>query len=247
MRFLAPVARSAAPAAFLLFMIAAWGRADGAEGPEAILLRDSTRGRDVPIALYRANGDRPRRLAVISPGYGSPHTAYGFIAEASTQRGYAVVAIQHDLAGDPPLPSTGDVIKDRSPAWRRGADSISFVIRMMTEQGVAKAGARAALIGHSMGGDISMVAANAEPALFASVISLDNRRAPMPRVKRPKICSVRSADFPADPGVLPSPEEARRFGMRIVKVEGLRHDDMTDAATPTHKKAMLDLVLRCLK
>lgn len=215
--------------------------------PQITTLHDAARDRDVPVALYVKPGAKPRRLVLLSHGFGVPHTAYGFIGEALAARGYAVAAIQHDLPGDPPLPNTGDIMKDRTPAWRRGGETMRFVIRTLTEKGVARPGARTALIGHSMGGDAVMLLAAEEPALFSAAISLDNRRVALPRVRRPKICSARSADLPADPGVLPSAEESHALRMRIVTIEGLKHDAMTDEASPAQKQAMLELILKCLR
>lgn len=215
--------------------------------PSLTTLHDAARNRDVPVALYVKAGAKPRRLALVSHGFGVPHTAYGFIGEALAARGYAVAAIQHDLPGDPPLPNTGDIMKDRTPAWRRGGETMRFVVRALTEKGVVRPGVRTALIGHSMGGDAVMLLAAEEPALFSAAISLDNRRVALPRVKRPKICSARSADLPADPGVLPSPEDSQALRMRIVTIDGLKHDAMTDEASPAQKQAMLDLILSCLR
>ena len=83
--------------------------------------------------------------------------------------------------------------------------------------------------------------------MVAAVFTLDNRRMPMPRTARPRICSVRSSDLPADPGVLPSPAERKRYRMTIGNVPGLIHNDMSDAATAAQKRAMLRWIWRCLR
>lgn len=53
-------------------------------------------------------------------------------------------------------------------------------------------------------------------------------------------------DQPADPGVLPSAEERRRFHIAITSVEGLDHNEMADWGAAGQKRVMADLLTRCL-
>jgi hypothetical protein len=92
-----------------------------------------------------------------------------------------------------------------------------------------------------------MLFAARRPDWVAAVFSLDSRRMPFPRTARPRICSVRSSDQVADPGVLPSAEEQARLGMVIGTVPGLVHNDMWDAATAERKDAVIALLDRCLE
>lgn len=92
------------------------------------------------------------------------------------------------------------------------------------------------LVGHSNGGDMTMLFAEKYSKLVKRIISLDNRRMPLPRAKKPQILSIRSSDQPADKGVLPSAEEQKKFGIKIVKLENTIHNDMWDGATDEQKR-----------
>ena len=78
---------------------------------------------------------------------------------------------------------------------------------------------------------MSMLFGSKYPALVDKVISLDNRRVPLPRTNHPGIYSLRSADQPADEGVLPTPEEQKKYGMEIIKLNHTMHNDMDNDAT----------------
>src|SRR5690606_15212549 len=101
--------------------------------PESLTLTDTGRARDIPVQLYfPAAGPKCTRrrscpVAILSPGYGLPHTGYSFLADMFASEGYLVVAVQHDLPSDPPLTGKGDLIKVRTPAWQRGAENLRFV------------------------------------------------------------------------------------------------------------------------
>src|SRR5258708_8921387 len=73
------------------------------------------------------------------------------------------------------------------------------------------------LVGHSNGGDVSMYVAKQHPELVSKVITLDNLRVPFVLSDRMKILSFRSKDpnFKTDPGVLPTPEQAKARGIDI--------------------------------
>jgi predicted dienelactone hydrolase len=216
-----------------------------AAAPEALELVDAQRGRAVPVALYGATPGKPRPLALISHGYGGNNRAYSFIAEALAERGYVVASVQHELEGDAPMPTTGEPAVVRRPWWDRGAANLHFVVREMRARRLADR-RPVLLVGHSNGGDSSMLFAARHEALVRAVFTLDNRRMRMPRTTRPRICSVRSSDQPADPGVLPTAAEQRRHRMAIGTVPGLRHNDMWDGATAEQKQAMLSWLWRCL-
>jgi dienelactone hydrolase len=216
-----------------------------APAPRELKLIDAPRGRAVPVALYGATPGKPRPLALVSHGYGGTNKAYSFIAEALAERGYVVASVQHELEGDPPMPTTGEPAIVRRPWWEQGAANLAFVIREMRARRLADGGP-VLLVGHSNGGDSSMLFAARHKRLVSGVFTLDNRRMRMPRTSRPRICSVRSSDQPADPEVLPTAAEQRRHRMVIGTVPGLVHNDMWDGATPAQKRAMLGWLWRCL-
>jgi dienelactone hydrolase len=213
----------------------------------AVTLFDAARQRPVPILIYgKTTGGRKKPLAIISHGYGGHGGDYTFLAGDLVTRGYLVVAIEHiERSGDPPMVNSGNLAVLRRPVWQVGADSIGFVIREMARQGLSDPSYRPLLVGHSNGGDMTMLFATEHPEKVRIALSLDNRRMPMPRLRKPKICSLRSSDHVADPGVLPSPTEQAMFGMSIIAVP-VKHDDMWDGATSDQKKAMLEAIGKCL-
>jgi pimeloyl-ACP methyl ester carboxylesterase len=213
--------------------------------PQKVELVDASRHRAIPVTLYGATPGHARPLVLLSHGYGGRNTDYSFLAVALAERGYAVASVQHELAGDPPMPATGDPAIVRRPYWEQGAANLAFVIRAMRERGIAD-GRPVILVGHSNGGDTSMLFAAQHKALVRAVFTLDNRRMRMPRTARPHICSVRSSDQPADPGILPTPAERKRYRVVIGTVPGLIHNDMSDSATPAQKQAILGWLWRCL-
>lgn len=215
-----------------------------AQADQQLELLDPARNRRIPVILYGAAAN-PRPLAIISHGYGGRNSDYSFIARDLVRRGYVVASIQHELPGDPEIASGGDNLAvRRRPNWQVGVDSIRFTAAELRRRGLA-ASTPLVLVGHSNGGDMAMLYATLHPLELAAVFSLDNRRQPLPRTRTPRICSVRSSDQPADPGVLPTPEEQSALGMRIAAAPVI-HNDMWDGATPEQKTAMLAMIGACL-
>ncbi|MGY2937611.1 pimeloyl-ACP methyl ester carboxylesterase [Bradyrhizobium sp. GM6.1] len=104
------------------------------------------------------------------------------------------------------------------------------------------------LVGHSNGGDVSMYVAHQHPELVSKVITLDNLRVPFVLSDNMKILSFRSKDphFVTDPGVLPTPEEAKARGIDIIHT-GAQHTEMSDRGPDAVKEkiqATLDRFLR---
>jgi pimeloyl-ACP methyl ester carboxylesterase len=93
------------------------------------------------------------------------------------------------------------------------------------------------LVGHSNGGDVSMYVAMHHPELVSKVITLDNLRVPFVQGNGLKILSFRSKDpnFKTDPGVLPSPAQAKSEGIDIVNT-GAQHTDLSDRGPDSVKE-----------
>lgn len=206
---------------------------------------DSVRNRIIPIAIYNRdhltniNATLPKntkkKLVILNPGYGGTRNDYGYIANNLAINDYLVVTIQHDLPGDDPLPGTGDIYKLRRPIWDRGVQSIFYVTNKLKKLYPQVDYHNIVLIGHSNGGDISMLIANEHPEFAKVVITLDNRRVAVPRSDHPRIFSIRSTDQPADPGVLPSAEDQKKYKIKIVKVNTI-HNDMGGMGNEAQKK-----------
>lgn len=218
---------------------------------EEEILVDAARQREIPIEVYRPPvnaGCSPVKrcpVALISGGSGSTLRAYTFLARALNELGYLVIEVLHELPGDPPIPREGDLIKLRSPFWQQGGASLLFVRAHVAAEFPAFDGSKVLLLGHSHGGDISVWLATHEPDAVAGVVTLDHRRNPLPRVKTPRLLTLRGNDFEADPGVLPSEAEAAALGIRIVKLQG-QHNDLWDGGSDELKAAIVDHLRRFL-
>jgi len=100
------------------------------------------------------------------------------------------------------------------------------------------------MVGHSMGGDITMYFAKEYPDEIRRVVTLDNLRVPFLTAGKFKILSFRSKDphFKTDPGVLPDAEDCEKAGITVAKT-GFQHNDMRDTGPEDAKssiEAMLD-------
>lgn len=211
---------------------------------DSLSLFDTARNRRVPVALYLpATAPRVRqKVALLNHGYGGTNTAYSFLAEQLVARGYFVASIQHELPGDEPIATTGNLYEARLPNWRRGVQNILFVVQELKRTRPELDYANLLLLGHSNGGDMVMLCAQEHPELVHTVISLDNRRVPLPRTRQPRILSLRSSDQPADAGVLPTPAEQEKWGIKVVRLPHTLHNDMWDGATATQKQEMTALI-----
>lgn len=70
-----------------------------------------------------------------------------------------------------------------------------------------------------------------------TLITLDNRRMPLPKTKNTYVFSLRSNDFPADEGVLPTEQEAVTYNI-TVQATDINHGQMDDKAN-TEQRAYI--------
>jgi hypothetical protein len=201
-------------------------------------LFDATRQRPVAVDLAvrrdyeaRANeGMRTLPVAIISNGNTVKNTEYSFLENVLAARGYLVASIQQDLPSDPPLVTKlGQPYVGRLDVYKRGEANILFVVAELRKVQPNADYNHLTLVGHSNGGDIAMFCAKEHPELVSKVITLDNLRVPFVLNGKMKILSFRSDDphFKTDPGVLPTPEQARAEGIDIVKTP-FQHTWMSD-------------------
>lgn len=210
-----------------------------AQGGAPQILRDEARGRDVPLWVSEpptCTAASPCPVVLLSPGWGIPATGYRFLVEALVRAGYAVVAVQDQLPTDAPMPNTGDLRRDRTPFWQRGAATLRFVHAALLSRRPELDAQRVVLLGHSHGGDVSATLAAEGPAWVTALVTLDHRRVPLPAAREGlRVLSLRGSDFPADPGVLPA---APAPGACVLPLAAARHDDMHDGG-PAALKARL--------
>lgn len=207
---------------------------------------DSARNRPIPVAIYqpKLNGQQNwKGLVLFSHGYGAnqggDYLHYSYLTTALASKGYLVISIQHELPTDSLIPTQGIPQAVRMPFWERGSDNIHFVLRHWQETHPSLKNLAVILIGHSNGGDMTALFSQRYPNLSGKIITLDNRRMPLPRTAHPRVYSLRSSDQPADPGVLPAPEEQAKFHTTIIPLTGIRHGDMDDTGSPSQHKAIL--------
>ncbi len=169
-------------------------------------------------------------VAIISNGNTVKNTEYSFLENVLAARGYLVASIQQDLPSDPPLMTiAGQPYVGRLAVYKRGEANILFVLGELKKIQPNADYDHLTLVGHSNGGDIAMYCAKEHPELVSKVITLDNLRVPFVLRKKMKILSFRSSDpnFKTDPGVLPTPEQAKLDGIDIVKTP-YQHTWMSD-------------------
>jgi pimeloyl-ACP methyl ester carboxylesterase len=95
------------------------------------------------------------------------------------------------------------------------------------------------MVGHSMGGDITMYFAEQYPDEIKKVVTLDNLRVPFLTEGKFKILSFRSKDpqFKTDPDVIPSEEQRENAGITVVQTT-FQHNDMRDTGPDTAKRSI---------
>lgn len=220
-----------------------------ASGVNAEVIFDESRNRSIPIEIsYPADAARCSAsskcpVVFLSAGYGVSHLEYQFLSQQLNQLGYLVVAVGHELPGDPPLSVSGNLYETRSENWMRGAQTLDFLRSTL----IARLGAyefdALLLVGHSNGGDISAWLGNENIGYVRGVITLDHRRVPLPRNDDIQVLSIRASDFPADEGVLPTPSEQKQYGSCIITIPKARHNDIADCG-PAWLKDKIKSVVR---
>src|SRR6267142_5342295 len=187
-------------------------------------------------------------VAILNHGNTAKNTDYLFLANAFAARGYLVISPQHDLPTDPPMATeVGELYVGRLPQIQRGVANIHFTVEEMKKIQPNADYGKVTMVGHSMGGDISMYFAKQYPDEIKKVVTLDNLRVPFLTEGKFKILTFRSKDpqFKTDPDVIPSEEQRENAGITVVQT-GYQHTDMSDRGPDTVKttiQGMLDKFL----
>jgi Serine aminopeptidase, S33 len=187
-------------------------------------------------------------VAILNHGNTVKFTEYSFIANIFAARGYEVVSIQHDLPTDPPMVTkVGEPYVGRLAQIERGVANIKFAVAKMHDVQPNADYDHLTVVGHSMGGDITMYFAKQYPDDIKKVVTMDNLRVPFITSGKFKILSFRSTDpqFKADPGVVPSSDICEKAGITVVTTK-FQHNDMRDTGSENAKssiQAMLDKFL----
>ena len=97
-------------------------------------------------------------VAVLSHGNTVKFTEYSFLANVFAARGYIVISVQHDLPTDPPMVTkVGEIYVGRLPQYERGVANIRFAVDQMKKVQPHADYDHLTMVGHSAGGDISML------------------------------------------------------------------------------------------
>jgi Chlorophyllase len=177
-------------------------------------------------------------VAIISNGNTVKNTEYSFLANVFAARGYLVASIQQDLPTDPPLMTKiGLPYVGRRGVYEKGEANILFVLQQLKKLQPNGDYSHLTLVGHSNGGDTAMYFAKQHPEVVSKVVTLDNLRVPFVLSDRMKILSFRSKDpnFQTDPGVLPTPQQAKADGIDIVRTQ-FQHTWMSDRGPDSAKE-----------
>jgi Chlorophyllase enzyme len=187
-------------------------------------------------------------VAILNHGNTVKNTEYSFLANDFAARGYIVVSIQHDLPTDAPMVTkVGELYVGRLQQIERGVANIKFAVEEMKKVQPNADYNHLTVVGHSMGGDITMYFAKQYPDHVRKVVTLDNLRVPFITSGKFKILSFRSRDpqFKTDPGVVPSEDVCEKVGITVVRTN-IHHNDMRDAGSEGAKtsiEGMLDKFL----
>jgi pimeloyl-ACP methyl ester carboxylesterase len=187
-------------------------------------------------------------VAILNHGNTVKFTEYSFLANVFAARGYMAISIQHDLPTDAPMVTkVGELYVGRLPQIQRGIANIRFAVEEMKKIEPNADYDHLTVVGHSMGGDISVYFAKMYPDQITEVVTLDNLRVPFMTEGKFKILSFRSKDavFKPDPGVIPPEEVREKSGITVVQT-GYQHTDMSDRGSDDVKstiQVMLDKFL----
>lgn len=200
-------------------------------------LFDISRNKVIPIAVYQPQKVNSKtKVIIFSHGYdgnknSKSNQTYSYLTRFLSQKGFYVISIQHELSDDPLLAMEGDLMQTRMPNWERGTDNILFTIQEFKNLKPQLNWSELILMGHSNGGDMTMLFATKYPQLISKAISMDHRRMIMPRTLKPRLYTLRGCDYEADAGVLPTGQEQEQFRMKVVKLDGVTHSNMGENGT----------------
>lgn len=219
---------------------------------DTLTLFDQSRNRKIPVAYYLPKTGKKiqnQQVVIFNHGYGfnkgGDYFVYSYLTEKLASKGYFTVSIQHEQSTDQLLPTEGNLQIVRRPFWQNGSDNILFVLNELKKSNPELDYKHLTLIGHSNGGDMVALFGNQYPNLVYKIITMDNRRMFLPRTSVPKIYSLRSNDYPADEGVLPTQTEQEKYKM-IIQPTSINHSHMDNKGNDEEKKVLNEFILKYL-
>lgn len=94
---------------------------------------------------------------------------------------------------------------------------------------------------------MSILTAKDHPDLIRKVITLDHLRMPVPMTLKPQFASLRSTDKVADSAVIPSKEMCLRYGITIIQLKKITHNEMNDEGSRKQKKQINKYIQKILE
>ena len=171
-----------------LFTVAYFTASKWAIRHETMMFNDASRDNrpvQVDVAVRRdkemqANAGMIKLpVAILNHGNTVKFTEYSFLANIFAARGYEAISIQHDLPTDPPMVTkVGEPFVGRLAQIQRGVANIKFAVAQMRDVQPNADYDHLTVVGHSMGGDITMYFAKQYPDEIKKVVTLDNLRVP---------------------------------------------------------------------
>lgn len=219
----------------------------------ATCLYDFSRNRIVPIAVYEPQKVNAKtKVVIFNHGYDAnknskSNQTYAYLNRFLSEKGFYVISIQHELPGDSLLAMEGNFMQTRMPNWKRGEENILFTINEFKKLKPDLMWNSLIMIGHSNGGDMTMLCATEHPELICKAISMDHRGMVMPRTKKTQLYTLRGCDYDADPGVLPDKREQELYQITVVKLAGIGHSDMGEKGSEEQHKLINEFIYEFLK
>lgn len=202
---------------------------------DTIKYYDPLRERIIPIVIYKTIEKKKESAipVILNHGWGQnkggDYLLYSYLANCLATQGNIVISIQHEQANDPMLAMEGNFIETRMPNWQQGVKNIEVVLQQLKKDYPKLQYDKLVLIGHSNGGDMANLYTLMHPNDVHTLITLDNRRMPLPRTRHTRVFSLRSNDYPPDEGVLPTEQEAHAYHITVQSTD-INHGQMDDKA-----------------
>ncbi|WP_455668686.1 alpha/beta hydrolase [Phocaeicola sp.] len=209
-------------------------------------LYDFIRNRPIPIAVYQPkHTTKHTKVIIFNHGYdgnqnNESNKTYSYLTEPLSQEGYYVISIQHELPDDPLLAMEGNFMETRMPNWKRGVENILFTIQEFKKLKPELDWNNLIMIGHSNGGDMTMLFATQYPEMITKAISMDHRRMIMPKTEHPRIYTLRGSDYEADKGIIPTATEQKTYHITVIQLNGINHSDMDNKGKENQHKVILN-------
>ncbi len=204
-------------------------------------LYDKNRERIIPVAVYTPlKQTNKTKVVIFNHGYDQnknihSNQTYAYLTRFLSRKGYYIISIQHELPHDPLLAMHEPFMETRMPNWDRGKNNILFTIHEFKKLKPNLKWDELIMIGHSNGGDMAMLFATEYPDMVSKVISLDHRRMIIPRTNKFRTLTLRGCDYDADKDVLPTEKEQLEYSIKVIKLEGITHSNMSEnGATDQH-------------